>query len=135
MRFWNRVSSHSATRSIGSENLLEVYADIWRNLSGRRNGAPQKLGSKKQQSLAVAEKAMFRCVRQPLESRMTEIQPTWSRKSSKPCYISSVSTISDTTEKKPDLVLVHGCKYIFIHMLYAKGILLIVINFFHRRRW
>ncbi|KAI9286330.1 Alpha/Beta hydrolase protein [Umbelopsis sp. AD052] len=108
MRFWTRVNSHLATRSIGSENLLEVYADIWRNLSGRGHGAPQKLGSKKQQSLAVAEKAMFRCVQQPLESRMTEIRPTWNRKSPKPCYISSVSTNSDTTEKKPDLVLIHG---------------------------
>jgi hypothetical protein len=110
MRIWTRVNSHLATRSIGSENLLEVYADIWRNLSGRGHGAPQKLVSKKQQSLAVAESAMFRCVQQPLEFRMTEIQPTWSRKTSKPCYISSASTNSDTTEKKPDLVLVHGCK-------------------------
>ncbi|CAO3696282.1 unnamed protein product [Umbelopsis ramanniana] len=108
MRFWNRVNSHLATRSMGSENVLEVYADIWRNLSGRGHGAPQKLASKKRQSLAIAEKAMFRCVQQPLKSQMTEIQPTWSRKSSKPCYISSVSTNSDTTEKKPDLVLVHG---------------------------
>jgi hypothetical protein len=115
MRFWTRVNSHLASRSMGSESVTEVYADIWRNLSGRGHGATPKLQSKKQQSLAAAERAMFRCVQQPLEARMTEIKPTWSRRSAKPCYISSVSTNGDSTDrKKPDLVLVHGCKVIDI---------------------
>lgn len=112
MRFWTGVNTNSASRLISNESLTAVYSDIWRRLVGSRNGAIPKQHSKKEASLAEAEEAMFRIVQQPLEHRMTEIKPTWTRRATKPCYISSVSTnFEDTESTKPDLVLIHGCNY------------------------
>jgi len=109
MRFWSRVNSHSVSRLVGNDSLNEAYTDIWRRLIGHRNGATQKLQTKKQESLAEAERAMFGVVQQPLEHRMTEIKLMAGR-SKKPCYISSVSTNSGRSDgSKPDLVLIHGC--------------------------
>jgi hypothetical protein len=112
MRLWNRISSHATLRAPGIERVTEVYADVWQRLIGRDCTVtkPKQL-TKKQRSLAEAEKAMFKVVQQPLEHRMTRITPTFLKNSSQPCYISSVSTIIPSGEaKKPDLVLVHGCK-------------------------
>lgn len=114
MRLWNRISSHASSRAPSAERVTEVYADIWQRLVGRESVVtkPKQL-TKKQRSLAEAEKAMFKAVNHPLEHRMTRITPAFLKNSSKPCYISSVSTVTPTGESdKPDLVLVHGCKYL-----------------------
>ncbi|KAJ2959125.1 hypothetical protein NQZ79_g5397 [Umbelopsis isabellina] len=110
MRLWNRISSHASLRVPSTERVTEVYADIWQRLVGRDSVVtkPKQL-TKKERSLAEAEKAMFKAVKHPLEHRMTRITPAFLKNSSKPCYISSVSTVTPPGESdKPDLVLVHG---------------------------
>ncbi|RUP50277.1 Alpha/Beta hydrolase protein [Jimgerdemannia flammicorona] len=79
--------------------------------------------TKKSARLEAAERQMFRNVITPLEFRMVPISRKFmtGKEDKKQYYISTVSTVVEESEdKKPDLVLVHGCKYMPLHAAFCQ---------------